>query len=84
MTGVQTCALPIWVFPNLRSEVILGIPWLKKENPDIDWDKPEVKMRRKGQIQYFPLWKDRDSSDEDEEDVDRFARVSMCSAKAFK
>ena len=25
------------VFPNLHKELILGIPWLAAENPDIDW-----------------------------------------------
>ena len=40
------------MFPNLRSEVILGTPWLIKEYPDIDWVKPKVKMRHQGQIYY--------------------------------
>ena len=74
------------MFPNLRSEVILGTPWLIKENPDIDWVKPEVKMRRQGQIQYLPLWIDRDSNDEADVDSQggKGARVNMCNAKAFK
>ena len=75
------------VFPNLRSEVILGTPWLIKENPDIDWVKPEVKLRRQGQLHVLPLWRDRDSNDEgsdaDSQEGKR-ARVNMCSAKAFK
>ena len=47
-----------WVFPNLKSEVILRTPWLIKDNPDINWVKPEVKMKCQGQIQYLPLWRD--------------------------
>ena len=31
-----SCKVIAWVFPNLRSKVILGTPWLMKENPDID------------------------------------------------
>ena len=25
------------VFPNMNKQMILGIPWLSKENPHIDW-----------------------------------------------
>ena len=57
-SGEFSCRVIAWVFPNLRSEVIVGTPWLIKENPDIDWVKPEVKMRRRGQLQILPLWRD--------------------------
>ena len=49
-SGEFSCKVTAQVFPNLRSEVILGTPWLIKENPDIDWVKPEVKLRRRGQL----------------------------------
>jgi len=29
-----------------RTEVILGMPWLAAHNPEIDWEKGEVKMMR--------------------------------------
>ena len=29
-----------------KTEVILGIPWLQAHNPEIDWEKGEVKMTR--------------------------------------
>jgi len=29
-----------------RTEVILGMPWLAARNPEIDWEKGEVKMTR--------------------------------------
>jgi len=29
-----------------RTEVILGMPWLAAHNPEIDWEKGEVKMTR--------------------------------------
>ena len=45
-SGEYSCRVIARVFPNLRSEVILGTPWLMKENPTIDWVKPEVKIRR--------------------------------------
>ena len=66
--------------------MILGTPWLIKENPDIDWVKPEVKLRRRGQLQVLPLWRDRDSDDEADANSQggNDVRVNMCSAKAFK
>ena len=66
--------------------MILGIPWLIKEKPDIDWVKPKVKLRRRGQLQVLPLWRDRDSNNEADVDSqeEKHARVNMCSAKAFK
>jgi len=33
-----------------RTDVILGMPWLSAHNPEIDWEKGEVKMTR------FPPW----------------------------
>ena len=81
-----SCRVIARVFPNLRSEVILGTPWRIKENPDIDWVEPKVKVWRRGQLHYLPLWRDRDSNNEadvDSQEVER-ARVNMCNAKAFK
>ena len=86
-SGEFSCRVIARVFPNLRSEVILGTPWLIKENPDIDLAKPKVKLRRRGQLQVLPLWSDRCSDDEgDDADSQKGnnARVNMCSAKAFK
>ena len=57
-SGEFSCRVIAQVFPNLRSEVILGTPWLIKENPDIDWVKPKVKLRCRGQLQVLPLWRD--------------------------
>jgi len=33
-----------------RTEVILGMPWLAAHNPEIDWEKGEVKLTR------YPPW----------------------------
>ena len=35
-----------WVFPNLHEELILGISWLVKENPTIDWAIGRVTVER--------------------------------------
>jgi len=29
-----------------KTEVILGMPWLAAHNPEIDWEKEEIKMTR--------------------------------------
>ena len=34
------------VFPGLQKPVILGIPWLKKENPQIDWTQGSVTVKK--------------------------------------
>ena len=85
-SGEFSCKVIARVFPNLRSKVILGTPWLIKENPDIDWVKPEVKLRRRGQLQVLPLWRERDSGEETDVDNQEGTRtrVNMCSTKAFK
>ena len=33
------------VFPNLSKELILGMPWLVKENPSIDWTAGRVQLQ---------------------------------------
>jgi len=38
-----------------RTDVILGMPWLVAHNPEIDWEKGEVKMTR------CPLWCGKDN-----------------------
>ena len=34
------------VFPNMNKQMILGIPWLSKENPHIDWTQAIVVMKK--------------------------------------
>ena len=34
------------VFPNMNKQMILGIPWLSKENPHIDWTRAVVVMKK--------------------------------------
>ena len=34
------------VYDLEKTEVILGMPWLQVHNPEIDWEKGEVKMTR--------------------------------------
>jgi len=38
-----------------RTEVILGMPWLAVHNPEIDWEKGEVRLMR------CPLWCGKDN-----------------------
>ena len=34
------------VFPNVNKQMILGIPWLSKENPQIDWTQAIVVVEK--------------------------------------
>ena len=35
-----------WIFPNMNKQMILGIPWLSKENPHIDWTQVVVVIKK--------------------------------------
>ena len=43
------------VFPGLDKPMILGIPWLGKENPHIDWTRSTVVVQQKHQCISLPL-----------------------------
>ena len=43
------------VFLGLDKPVILGIPWLRKENPHIDWTRSMVVVQQKNQWISLPL-----------------------------
>ena len=43
------------VFPDLHKEIILGIPWLKKANPVIDWTQHRVRVFNRGCDVTLPL-----------------------------
>ena len=43
------------VFPDLHKEIILGIPWLEKANPVIDWTQRRVRVFHRGCDVTLPL-----------------------------
>ena len=45
------------VFPNMNKPMILGIPWLSKENPHIDWAQATVVVNKDHQWISLPLAK---------------------------
>ena len=45
------------VFPNMNKQMILGIPWLSKENPHIDWTQAIVVMKKGQEWISLPLAK---------------------------
>ena len=45
------------VFPNMNKPMILGIPWLSKENPHIDWTQDKVVGNKDHQWISLPLAK---------------------------
>ena len=45
------------VFPNMNKPMILGIPWLSKENPHIDWAQATVVVNKDHHWISLPLAK---------------------------
>ena len=45
------------VFPNMNKQMILGIPWLSKENLHIDWTQATVVMKKGQEWILLPLAK---------------------------
>ena len=45
------------VFPNMNKPMILGIPWLSKENPHIDWTQAIVAVNKDHHCISLPLAK---------------------------
>ena len=43
------------VFPGLQKPMILGIPWLAKENPQIDWTQGTILAQQTGAWMSLPL-----------------------------
>ena len=39
-------AVSAQIFPNMNQQMILGIPWLLKENSDINWAQVAVVMKK--------------------------------------
>ena len=67
------------VFPNMHQQLILGIPWLKQENPPIDWRQGQVSIIKNGETVFLPCHR-QESTDDAEVQCLR----AMCSAKAFQ
>ena len=55
------------VFPQMNKQMILGIPWLSKENPHIDWAQGAITVRHGQRWISLPLAKPLKRTDEDEE-----------------
>ena len=65
------------VFPNLHKEVILGMPWLERTNPVIDWMHGHVKVRQDRKVMQLPLVTKKSRGS-------RMGEVSVCSAKQMR
>ena len=59
------------VFPNMNKSIILGIPYLSRETPRIDWTQTGVVMNKDHQWISLPLAKPRQSNP-----VDRANEIS--------
>ena len=78
--GDFKCPIIARVFPNLQQELILGMPWLIQENPNIDWAARTVRVTRRGVIHSLPTIRPTFGGETDELE----AKVNCISAKAFK
>ena len=78
--GDFKCPIIARIFPNLQQELILGMPWLIQENPNIDWAARTVRVTRCGVIHNLPTIRPTIGGDTDELE----AKVNCFSAKAFK
>ena len=63
----------------MHQQLILGIPWLKQENPRIDWRQGQVSIVKNGEIVFLPCHR-QESMDDAEVQCLR----ALCSAKAFQ
>ena len=61
------------VFPKLHKPILLGIPWLQKENPHINWAQEVVVVKKDGNWITLPLIEREDGS--------QLVGVNMVSAK---
>ena len=62
------------VFPDLHKEIILGIPWLEKANPVIDWTQRRVRVFHRGCDVTLPLIHKREAEA-------AAAELNLCTAK---
>ena len=49
----------------MHQQLILGIPWLKQENPHIDWRQGQVSIIKYGQIVFLPYHRQENRDDEE-------------------
>ena len=78
--GDFKCPIIARVFPNLQQELILGMPRLIQENPNIAWAARTVRVMRRGVIHNLPTIYPAIGGDTDEME----AKVNCISEKAFK
>ena len=83
--GDYDCKILTRVFSNLQEELILGIPWLIKANPTIDWTIRQVKVDRNGMVHTLPCYRrcqNNSSGAERESESER--EINFISANTFK
>ena len=54
--------ISVQVCPNMNIAMILGIPWLSKENPQINWAQAVVVVNKDHQRISLPLAKPREQN----------------------
>ena len=73
------------VFSNLHDELIVGTPWLVKENTTIDWATGRVIVERDGVVYTLPCYHQYLNKPEDREDEGSDTKgISFICAKAIQ
>ena len=67
------------MIPQTHQQLILGIPWLKQENPHIDWRLGQVSVERNGHEIFLPCRRQGQMDNAEEECL-----WAICSKKAFQ
>ena len=62
------------VFPSLYKELVLGMPWLVMEDPDISWRNRSVAVQQKGSFIQLPVLRPAGN-------ITQIDEINMCSAK---
>ena len=71
------------IFPGLRKPMILGIPWLKKVNPQIDWAQELVVIKKGQEMVSLPLAHRKDKGEVNMVSAKQFCRLLRKGKRAF-
>ena len=71
------------IFPGLRKPMILGIPWLKKVNPHIDWAQETVVVAKGRELLSLPLARRKEKVEVNMVGAKKFSRLLRAGERAF-
>ena len=75
-SGKERFVEPVYIFPGLCRDMILGIPWLQKHNPKIDWSQGHIFVQKAGIRTALPMKKG--------ERVNTAGEIQICSIREIQ